>query len=84
MLKRIFIVSFCALAFLCSCSKEQLDKQEIKVYEADEVCKKDLVENIDGEDFVSSSIVYLNYDESNLVTKAIYQSKNKEKSARNN
>ena len=32
MLKRIFIVSFCALAFLCSCSKEQLDKQEIKVY----------------------------------------------------
>lgn len=74
MLKRIFIVSFCALVFLCSCSKEKLDRQEIKVYDADEVCKKDLVENIDGEDIVSSSIVYLNYDESNLVTKAIYQS----------
>ncbi len=44
------------------------------MYEADEVCKKDLVENIDGEDIVSSSIVYLNYDESNLVKKAIYQS----------
>ncbi len=74
MLKRIFVVSLCALVFLCSCSEEQLDRQEIKVYEADEVCKKDLVENIDGEDIVSSSIVYLNYDESNLVKKAIYQS----------
>ena len=74
MLKRIFVVSLCALVFLCSCSEEELDIQEIKVYEADEVCKKDLVENIDGEDIVSSSIVYLNYDESNLVKKAIYQS----------
>lgn len=73
-MKTKLLILLIVLVVLTGCKKENKDIRSLNNYKADEVCKKHIVEEDDGEEYSSDSIVYLMYDEFNFVSSAIYQS----------
>lgn len=73
-MKKLLILGLLVLA-LTGCGKtETEDVRTLNNYKADEVCKKQIVEELDEVTVSSDSNVYLMLDEFNFVKTAIYQS----------
>lgn len=73
-MKKILILGLLVL-LLTGCGKTEIeDVRTLNNYKADEVCKKQIVEELDEVTVSSDSNVYLMLDEFNFVKTAIYQS----------
>ncbi len=71
---RYFLLSLLIVFILTGCSKGEDNEKVINKYDANLVCKKHMEEIHDGEINSSESVIYIYYDESKFVNKAIYQS----------
>lgn len=75
MKEKLLIISIFVVLLLSGCGKsEEESTRTLNNYKANEVCKKHIVDEVEGETFESDSNVYLIYDEFNFVKSAIYQS----------
>lgn len=62
------VVLLVIVSFLTGC------KSKINTYDTKMVCKQKFSEDLDGDVIDSESIIYVDYDDKEYVTKAIYQS----------
>lgn len=72
MKKLLLLIIICIS--LTGCKKESVEKKKVNEYEASEVCRLVTRDEIDGDIYISESVVYLDYDVDLFVKSAIYQS----------
>lgn len=71
---KIMVLCLFTILILSGCGDKKEDARTLNIYKADQVCKRTLVDEIDGESIASNSNVYLMLDDFNFVKTAIYQS----------